>query len=379
MIDSVVPFFLSKILVGCALVYVSPSSTITRLLLTLVVGYLCLVSASSTFVAAIPGGVGSEYIIAFILYTSLILCLDNLSVPKSGSKTWAFNQLFSSRYAETRLPAFQSGDSAYVPTRRRLFFQRLWDVVWTGVIVWFFHTKPLDTLPVDYLSVPNGFLIRMVGGEVSDRELFIRIYSTVAGYALQYFPLRFFHSLATCIAMLCGQDPKDWPPLFGSISEAYTVRRWFGIFWHYLVRRAFTAHAMAVCTKVFRLPPRGQVTRSLVLVISFGFSAVMHTLCMPGLERCAAWPQFRYYATVIVIIALEDVVIEAYKRVRSMLRSKPTHKLAKPKKGAAARSYPEQERPSVLLRALGFAWVFCFHVWSTSILIYGLWSNCATR
>ena len=28
--------------------------------------------------------------------------------------------------------------------------------------------------------------------------------------------------------------PEEWPPLFGSISEAYTLRRFWGVFWHKL-------------------------------------------------------------------------------------------------------------------------------------------------
>ena len=36
-------------------------------------------------------------------------------------------------------------------------------------------------------------------------------------------------------------EPQFWPPVFGSIWDAYTVRRTWGRFWHCILRRVSRA------------------------------------------------------------------------------------------------------------------------------------------
>ncbi|KAI8949634.1 membrane bound O-acyl transferase family-domain-containing protein [Xylaria longipes] len=45
-----------------------------------------------------------------------------------------------------------------------------------------------------------------------------------------------FHDIFAIIfvSLLRWDSPEEWPPLFGSVGEAYTLRRFWGVFWHRL-------------------------------------------------------------------------------------------------------------------------------------------------
>ncbi|OBT74656.1 hypothetical protein VF21_07014 [Pseudogymnoascus sp. 05NY08] len=36
------------------------------------------------------------------------------------------------------------------------------------------------------------------------------------------------------VTLLRWDQPSQWPALFGSIAEAYSLRRFWGVFWHLL-------------------------------------------------------------------------------------------------------------------------------------------------
>ena len=228
MIDSIIPFFFAHCLLFFGLAYVSPTSINRVLIVFLIIG-CCLVSVRSTAALSIPGAVGTEYNIGFIFHASFFLCLAKLEPSRTSSpaarRAWALNQLFSARWGVAHLPAFKKHDQTYVPTRSRLLLWRLCDLTWTYGLIWFFTSFPLETIPTDFLSVPNGFLRRL--GEVDSTEIIIRVYLSLTGYTVHYCTLRACHCLASCIGLLCGQDSKDWPPLFDSITEAYTLRRYY--------------------------------------------------------------------------------------------------------------------------------------------------------
>ncbi|RXW19783.1 hypothetical protein EST38_g6073 [Candolleomyces aberdarensis] len=55
---------------------------------------------------------------------------------------------------------------------------------------------------------------------------------------MTYCGLRMMHSfLSAAFVGTKISEPEDWPLLFGSLGEAYTVRRFWGKFWHQLLRR----------------------------------------------------------------------------------------------------------------------------------------------
>ena len=259
-VDSIIPFFLAHALLASALAYTQPSSA-KRPFILLLISLCCFISVRSTISRSIPGEIGGEYVIGFIFHASHFLCLAKLSPPSGstccGRWAWAINQLFEARWGVSKkiLPAFSNGgrrkrseqrasvelssqdkkvsdsttvvegEEEAVPSRRTLFLGRLWDLLWTVSVIWFLKSYRLAVFPDDITSVPDGFLRRL--GEVDPRECAVRIYMTVLSLVLPYCTLRAAHSLSSCLSIAFGDLPHRWPPLFGNIEDAYTVRRFY--------------------------------------------------------------------------------------------------------------------------------------------------------
>jgi len=225
MIDSILPFAISHLALGYGLAYTPNSSKQRPFILALIV--VCnLISVRSTVAANIPAHVANEYIIGMMFHSSTLLCLANHSpapnATRSAKNRWVLNLYLDGRWGITYIPPFSSKDKAYVPSRRRLFLHRLWDITWTCAIIYIMQTYRLNMEMDDY-SPPHG---RTYWGfhNLTARELVVRLYMFIDGYTIPYCGLRAAHSLVSCIALACGDSSASWPPLFGSISEAYTVR-----------------------------------------------------------------------------------------------------------------------------------------------------------
>ena len=163
------------------------------------------------------------------------------------------------------------------------------------------------------------------------------------------------------------------------------------------MRKAFTSHAVFIVTRILRLPRNGQITRYLVIFFTFLISALLHILAGPGIERCSAWPQLRYYLSTIGAIFLEDAAITVYKRfmtaraLGSLIitdsRSRGTDSAttsivsnsgipeANTSRALKRQSSTDNE-PSYLWKLVGYTWVMSFHVWTGSKLVYGVYVSC---
>ncbi|EGR44867.1 uncharacterized protein TRIREDRAFT_69569, partial [Trichoderma reesei QM6a] len=69
---------------------------------------------------------------------------------------------------------------------------------------------------------------------------------------------------AMFVSLLAWDRPEEWPPLFGSVVEAYSLRRFWGNFWHHLHSRT--------CERL--TPPFLRVTA----LWAFCLSAMCHAL-----------------------------------------------------------------------------------------------------
>ncbi|MCJ1393662.1 hypothetical protein MMC18_006538 [Xylographa bjoerkii] len=309
------------------------------------------------------------------------------------------------------LPPFSRNDKSYVPSKGRFLMTRSWDLIWTVAIIFLINRYPLYLYQQDFTLVSDGFLHRLPS--VTPTEWAIRIYLTLIGKGEPYLALRAGHSLVSIVAVIGGDLPERYPPLFGSIKEAYRVRRFYVSFWHHLIRKAFTSHSSFVVNDVLRVPRRTETSRYMVLAFTFLMSAGMHVFVAPNVPlRCSAWPQLRYYFSIAGAIILEDTVTFAYRRftrksVAAQLKQdsestkaetveaevtsldKPPNDL-KRRNGMISRTEVEAKTPtttapearnktsSTLFRALGYVWVAAFEVWSTSKFLY-LTQQCLAR
>jgi hypothetical protein len=59
---------------------------------------------------------------------------------------------------------------------------------------------------------------------------------------------------AVFVSVLQWDRPHEWPPLFGSITEAYSLRRFWGVFWHRLHVAVFDAYLRILLRVQVRSP-----------------------------------------------------------------------------------------------------------------------------
>ncbi|KAL3486514.1 membrane bound O-acyl transferase family-domain-containing protein [Aspergillus germanicus] len=134
--------------------------------------------------------------------------------------------------------------------------------------------------------------------------------------------------------------PDQWPELFGSITETYTLRGFWGKYWHQLFRWPMTSISSYTTRSLLRLRP-SLLERYINLMIVFMISALLH-VSMDG--RAGFWPPksgaFRCFPLQAVGIMVQDGVQELYLRARGSKASTAREKLC--------------------LRALGYIWVWGF-------------------
>ncbi|KAJ7732656.1 membrane bound O-acyl transferase family-domain-containing protein [Mycena metata] len=88
------------------------------------------------------------------------------------------------------------------------------------------------------------------------------------------------YALSIVFVALHLSTPQDWPPLFGSLADATTVRAFWGRTWHQIFRRPLRAHAKFISTTILRLPDSDRSPTSLCLqgCAAFLLSGLVHYL-----------------------------------------------------------------------------------------------------
>ncbi|KAL6241814.1 hypothetical protein RBB50_011347 [Rhinocladiella similis] len=123
--------------------------------------------------------------------------------------------------------------------------------------------------------------------------------------------------------------PDQWPAMFGSIFETYTLRRFWGRSWQQLFRLSFQSIGDFLCKGVLRLPPRSTVARYLSTVAIFAISAFLHAGMDAksgiGLDKTGT---IRCFMLQPVGIIMEDAALAIYRRVSGKAQEPKTwHKL----------------------------------------------------
>ncbi|MCJ1464441.1 hypothetical protein MMC07_003054 [Pseudocyphellaria aurata] len=355
--NSVIPLAGAHILVAAAWPHLSPRS-IYRPIIVAVVAVCCAISFNSIDMNTWWGTEVAEYALGFAMYVNYFLCLRKLVFVKASTPLQTFKapcgMLFNSRceIPAKELPAFSARDSEYFPSRKAFLLTRIRTFAWTTGAFAIVHNIPLNFWTDDFQSPKDQLLRRLP--EVSAREWTILFHCTISLYLMPYCLFTAAHSLVSVVAVAFGDAPMHWRPLFGDLREAYTVQRFFGIFWHKLMRKAFTGHASLLVYDVLGMPRRAPHSRAAIIFVAFLISGVMHSLTTPLPLRCAAPLTMLYYCGVGATVVLEYSLQSLFKRYFTN------------KTGLVG--------DSPMLRVLGYLWVLFFHLWTTAKSTYPLTS-----
>ena len=150
------------------------------------------------------------------------------------------------------------------------------------------------------------------------------------------------HDILAIAHIAIGIDePEDWPSLYGSIAEAYSIRKFWGKFWHPLVQRSYAAYGSFLSQKIMNLPPGSFADRTCVNFCIFLISGIVHACITVQLGfKCGYWEDVEFFLICYAALLAEEGVQRAGSRVFGRLWQN-----------------------GWICRGLGYTWVFGFLFW----------------
>ncbi|KAF7880069.1 uncharacterized protein EAF02_007706 [Botrytis sinoallii] len=172
----------------------------------------------------------------------------------------------------------------------------------------------------DYSPEKEQFFRRIC--HVTIREIGIRISLPVLWILPEILSISAHHYFISAVAVFIGgaKAIPGWNyPVYGLLTEAYTIRRYWGVFWHQFLRRDLIAWASFISSKLFRIPRNSRFNKIAMLYLVFFVSACMHAMIyIPAkmkFPNCGLRHIFQWYSLCPCAIIAEDLVQKWGKRV----------------------------------------------------------------
>ena len=198
----------------------------------------------------------------------------------------------------------------------------------------------LDTKHADF-APPKRTILRRIP-EATRHEIMIRIwtvfdvfYSNWAIFAVVQ------HALASIRVLLECDEPDYFIAFHGRITQSYTIRRFWGLFWHKLTERDFAVLGRLISHRVARLQPGTVAARRCEEFNAFLISGVVHAIITVQLGfRCGYMEDIVFFCLNYAAMLAEEIVQQTI-----------SPRLGRWQNGPVG-------------RALGFLWVYGFFFWS---------------
>jgi hypothetical protein len=299
----------------------------------------------------------AKFLIIFALHTPNALIIQDYRLDLGDGSlpartTAAYKLLFNGRWVGTPLAApgvaqsVQPASGARDQASRAAFIKRC--------ILTIIAIAAVDTAKSMLVSsalniggrdlMPTKTMLLRRLSSVTPRELLIR-----ASFAFDtaWTPFAWYtllHSALSIIFVGPGLDtPEEWPPLFGSIAEAYSIRRFWARFYDRIVYRTLSTYAELLLRPLSdaKVGPMAGWRRVVLNFLIFAASGLLHA----GVARhmgflCGFWEEMSWWCLNFAAMMAEGAV------------------------QAACREMGGSKRGGVWTRRVGFAWVFGFLFWS---------------
>lgn len=203
--------------------------------------------------------------------------------PQGSAFFRALNLCFSTRSVRSKwqignVPPFPSyfRDTAHPG---RLSF------LWRTAVIFIWQYLVLDLVdaimaaqPPEETQAAYGNGQEYVLFNATKKQLATRLMTSVAGsFFIGRLIMDFIYRAMTLAAVSTGiSEPADWPPFFGRMRDAYTIRYFWGRFWHQWLRGPLSATSLFVSRSVLSLPRRSLLEWYTNVMITFTLSAAVH-------------------------------------------------------------------------------------------------------
>ncbi|KAI5201674.1 hypothetical protein E4T39_05191 [Aureobasidium subglaciale] len=302
------------------------------------------------------GGIWALAVLIWMAHLISLLYIDRIAVQSKNRKQWdikaAYKLFFDVRHLD-KLRTTSSSLDKPVRGRASIIFvaSRLLRllVYWQVTVHLFTPIIPLVFGPVEpweFDQYAQTYFRRLplfeAGEPVTLRETCIRIVFTFRWIWLSFVDVDGAHVFLSIIFVgVLGLDsPGEWPSMFGSPLEAYTLRRYWGKFWHRLVHKPYLSIAKVVSNKLHIGSPGSRAEKTFLAFLIFLISGIAHA--MISLQRgkpTEAVDDMAFYCINFLVIAIEGMTLDLLRPTRRLL-------------------------PQWLCKMTGYIWVFTFWFWA---------------
>jgi hypothetical protein len=193
---------------------------------------------------------------------------------------------------------------------------------------------------MDFLPIKETYFRRI--GSVTFRETVIRVWIVTVFIWNSVCTYNTIYKILAMIFVGTGLDePEDWPPLFGDIREATSIRNFWAKFWHRLVYRSYSSYGIWITKNVLRLPHSSFIGKLFINLYVFSMSGIVHALAIRQVQySCGYWEEIRFYVLNFFAILLETIVLAGFSKVTKGYKVNST-----------------------VSKTIGYSWVFMFLFW----------------
>ncbi|PKX88351.1 wax synthase family protein [Aspergillus novofumigatus IBT 16806] len=160
--------------------------------------------------------------------------------------------------------------------------------------------------------------------------------------------------------------PVDWPPLFNSTLDAWTLRRFWGLYWHQWLRWPFTAIATFLVRKILRISKPGPVYRYFHVLCVFSLSGILHLIndVLLGV-RWRESGALLFYCSFTMGFMIEDGIQELWRHITG----KHAKTLSNRSDNEGQSKDTAQTITPLWKRLVGFLWVWVWMSMMTPVYI----------
>jgi hypothetical protein len=295
-------------------------------------------------------------IVIYISHITCVLCVEKYVLPKKNSSSYidwigGYNMLFNARWVGTHRQApdvkrnpkaeidLELASPVVIPeeftsistktvakilrTPRAVFLRnraislftiwailRLYSYLFAKTRVYGVELEMYDFLPTR-----ESYFRRF--NEITIRETIVRVWLVCYWVFYSVGLYTGFHNIFAIVFVASGLDkPEDWPPLFGNIRDATSVRNFWGKYWHRLVYRSYTSYGIWITKNVLRLPRDSLVGKMFINFFVFAISGCAHAIAVRQLGfSCGFWEELMFYCSSFVAVMLEGLVFTVFAKL----------------------------------------------------------------
>lgn len=239
--------------------------------------------------------VWGQTLTGYILHTVSTLHIQKLSPPfqevtdytvprpKSGFDLGYFRRLWLNPRLIRTHPSESALPEKFVKQSRLVFlilqFSKLfiYYIIQMKISPSIFDEVVVDIIPSDVAPYQQS-LLRPLDGFTA-RECLNVTFITLSSFWSTFVYLDGTNAILAAFFVTIGlDDPEDWPPLFGNLSQAIGLRNFWSRFWHTLPMKPYKSIGEFVSLRVFRSSTRSFAHKSIIALVAFGLSGACHAL-----------------------------------------------------------------------------------------------------